>query len=190
MHCLPFALMAILLVSTEASGQVYKQVRPDGTIFYSDKPPPPAAGSAEVRPGIRSRAARPEDDPVLASMNVYGNETAVETFYRFCQKVAPESEPPLREARDRWNARNLPLTAKKILVLQDHFSRQQLLKMAGETEATHEEILQKVRSATPAEQMTWCKSAPARYDSYEMNPIRNPTIVRTLEAYTPKASRR
>ncbi len=123
-------------------------------------------------------------------MNVYGIETMVETFYRFCRKAAPESEAAVREARDRWNARNLSLAAKKIVVMQDRFSRQELLKIAGETESTHEKMLRKVRSATPAEQATWCKDASARYAAYEMNPIRNPTIVKTLESYKPKARRR
>ena len=190
MQRLPFAVLALVLFATETSGQVYKQVRPDGTVFYSDKPPPSTTGAAELKPNIRSRAARPEDDPILAAMNVYGNETMVETFYRFCRKAAPESEQALREARDRWNARNLSLSAKKIVVMQDQFSRQQLLRIAGETQATHEEILQKVRSATPAEQATWCKAAPARYDAYEVNPIQNPTIVKTLESYKPRAQRR
>jgi len=184
------AVLAIVLIATEASGQVYKQVRPDGTVYYSDKPPPSVTGSTELKPDIRSRAARPEDDPIFAAMNVYGNETMVETFYRFCRKAVPESEPAVRQARDQWNARNFSLLAKKLVVLQDQFSRQQLLKIAGETEATHEQILQKVRSATAAEQVTWCKAAPVRYDAYEMNPSRNPTIVKTLESYTPKAPRR
>lgn len=117
MHRLTFAALAILLAATEASGQVYKQVRPDGTVFYSDKPPPSGAGSAELKPEIRSRAVRSGDDPIVAAMNGYGNEkTMAETFYIFCRKAAPETESAVREARDRRNARHLSLSARKIVI--------------------------------------------------------------------------
>lgn len=190
MHFLRLVILFGTLIALEALGQVYKQVGPDGKVFYTDKPPPTATGSTEVKQAIRSRAARPEDDPVFAAMTVYGNETMVETFYRFCREAAPEAEPALRDARDRWNARHLALTSKKLVVLHDQFSVDQLRRIAVETEASHEEILQKVRLASSVEKARWCKGAPARYDAPEMNPVRNPTLVKTLESYTTKATRR
>ncbi len=183
------AILMTAFVSTATLGQVYKQVGPDGKVFYTDKPPHTAAGSSEVKSDIRSRAARPEDDPIYAAMNVYGNETMVETFYRFCRDTVPESEPALREARDRWNARHQALSSRKLVVLHDQLSVEELRKIAEETEAAHMEILQKVRLASPREQASWCKAGPARLEAQEVNPVRNPTLVKTLESYKPKAAR-
>ncbi len=188
-HHRRLAILMAAFVAFAAQGQVYKHVGPDGKVFYTDKPPPATAGSVEVKPEIRSRAARPEDDPIYAAMNVYGNETMVETFYRFCRDAVPESEPALREARDRWNARHLALRSTKLTVLHDQFSIDQLRRIAAETEATHREILQKVRLASAKEQSTWCAAAPARFEAQELNPARNPRLVKTLESYKPKAAR-
>jgi hypothetical protein len=114
----------------------------------------------------------------------------VETFYRFCRDAAPESEPALREARDRWNARHSALSSAKLAILHDQFSLAQLRQIAAEAEATHLEILQKVRSASANERSAWCAAAPARYEAPEINPARNPTLVKTLESYKPKAVRK
>lgn len=184
----PTAIAVVALwLALPAAAQVYKHVGPDGRVHYSDKPAP--AASVEVKPDIRSRAPRPEDDPLHAAMNVYANETMVETFYRFCRDTVPESEPALREARDRWQARHRQLTAAKLVVLHDQLSRDQLRSIASETESAHLEILQKVRMASPAEHAAWCKAAPQRLEAQEVNPSQNPTLVRTLDAYRPKTRR-
>lgn len=190
MHLWRLLLTLAIFVPLVAFGQVYKHIGPDGKVQYSDRPPTAGSGSTVVQPEIRSRPARPEDDPVTAAMNVYANETAVETFYRFCREVAPESEPALRDARDRWNARHATLSRKKITVMHDHFSVDQLRKIAAEMEATHLEILDKVRRAPLTERSAWCKAAPTRYEAPELNPSRNPALVKTLVSYQPKAARR
>lgn len=178
-------LLVALFAFGQANAQVYKHVGPDGKVHYSDKPAPTTA-PVELKPDIRSRAPRAEEDPVYAAMNVYANETMVETFYRFCRETVPESEPAVRDARDRWNARHRRLTTAKLVVLHDQLSVDQLRKIAAETEATHREILQKVRTASPAEHAAWCKAAPARFEAQEVNPVRNPTLVRTLDQYKPR----
>jgi hypothetical protein len=182
-------LRAFLLVGFfavgQVSAQVYKHVGPDGKVYYSDKPSTTTA-PVELKPDIRSRAPRADEDPVYAAMNVYANETMVETFYRFCRETVPESEPAVRDARDRWNARHRRLTTAKLVVLHDQMSVDQLRKIAAETEATHREILQKVRTASAAEHAAWCKAAPARFEAQEVNPVRNPTLVRTLDQYKPR----
>lgn len=178
-------LLVALFAFAQVNAQVYKHVGPDGKVYYSDKPAPTAA-PVELKPDIRSRAPRAEEDPVYAAMNVYANETMVETFCRFCRETVPESEPAVRDARDRWNARHRRLTTAKLVVLHDQLSVDQLRKIAAETEATHREILQKVRTASPAEHAAWCKAAPARFEAQEVNPVRNPTLVRTLDQYKPR----
>ncbi|HRD97874.1 MAG TPA: DUF4124 domain-containing protein [Rubrivivax sp.] len=189
MHSWRYPLLLTLLVTTSVAAQVYKHVGPDGKVFYSDKPQTTSSAATELKQEIRARAARPEDDPMHAAMSVYGNETMVETFYRFCRDSVPESEPAVREARDRWNARHRQLTAKKIVVLHDLLPIDQLRKIAAETEATHKEILGNVLSASPREQASWCKAAPGRFEAPEVNPARNPTLVKTLESYKPKSAR-
>lgn len=179
-----FLLVALFAVG-QVSAQVYKHVGPDGKVYYSDKPATTTA-PVELKPDIRSRAPRADEDPVYAAMNVYANETMVETFYRFCRETVPESEPAVRDARDRWNARHRRLTTAKLVVLHDQMSVDQLRKIAAETEATHREILQKVRTASAAEHAAWCKAAPARFEAQEVNPVRNPTLVRTLDQYKPR----
>lgn len=179
-----FLLVALFAVG-QVSAQVYKHVGPDGKVYYSDKPATTTA-PVELKPDIRSRAPRADEDPVYAAMNVYANETMVETFYRFCRETVPESEPAVRDARDRWNARHRRLTTAKLVVLHDQLSVDQLRKIAAETEATHREILQKVRTASAAEHAAWCKAAPARFEAQEVNPVRNPTLVRTLDLYKPR----
>lgn len=178
-------LLVALFAFGQVNAQVYKHVGPDGKVYYSDKPATTTA-PVELKPDIRSRAPRADEDPVYAAMNVYANETMVETFYRFCRETVPESEPAVRDARDRWNARHRRLTTAKLVVLHDQMSVDQLRKIAAETEATHREILQKVRTASAAEHAAWCKAAPARFEAQEVNPVRNPTLVRTLDQYKPR----
>lgn len=66
----------------------------------------------------------------------------------------------------------------------------QLRKIAAEMEASHLEVLDKVRRASSTERSAWSKAAPARYESPEVNPSRNPALVKTLDSYQPKAARR
>lgn len=179
-------ILAFCVAVGPVGAQVYKHVRPDGSVVYSDRPPAEASRSVEVNPGIRSRAARPEEDPMHAAMRVYGGETMVETFYRFCRDTVPESEPALRSARDRWNERHRQLMASKLVVLKDQLSISELRKLAAETEAAHLEILAKVRMAPKSDHAAWCHAAPDRYEAPEINPVRDPTIVRTLESYKPR----
>jgi hypothetical protein len=55
-------------------------------------------------------------------------------------------------------------------------------KIAAEMEAIDLEIPDKVRRASSTERSAWCKAAPARYESAEVDPWRNPALVGLVDA--------
>ena len=109
------------------AGSVYKSVGPDGKVIYSDTPP--VLGSVDVSKDLRARDPGLKVDPVKVAMNVYIKEVIVETAYRFCKEQVPQSEASVRAARDRWMQRHAQLRAKKIQMLQDRLSSEELRRI-------------------------------------------------------------
>ena len=168
-----------------AHGQaVYKSVGPDGKVIYSDKPPD---DKAKTVPNVRARAPQPEDDPVTASLMVYAQEVVVETAATFCAKEIPESAAAVYGARERWRERNGELAEKKIVVLKDMLSDAELRYIARDTQRDNEAIVWKLRDTPRAQKEQWCRDAPAKFASREMDLSTNTAIVKTIMGYKKKS---
>ena len=116
-------------------------------------------------------------------MLVYVKVTLVEEFYRFCRDEAPSTESAMLIARTQWNAQNSALRERVKDVVNDRYTTRELLKIANDTESTNLKVISQIRSAPEKEKLAWCRQAPAKMASMEMNPSRNPTIVKTLLNY-------
>lgn len=176
--------LGLLCATGSQADPVYKIVGPDGKVTYSDSPPPGAA--AEAKGGIRSRTPSADEDPVKAAMTVYANEIIVETAYRFCAKEIPETEPAVRQARDRWLARHAELRAKKIVILHDRLSMDELRALAARSERDNEAILDSMRKAPRPEREKWCRGAPQKFASPQMDLLVHLTLASTVMNYKPR----
>ena len=116
-------------------------------------------------------------------MSVYVKVTLVEEFYRFCRDEVPSTEPDVLRARNQWNEQNSALQERVKEVVNDRYTTRELLKIANETESANLAIVSKLRSAAAQEKSAWCRRAPANIAAIEMNPSRNPTLVKTLLNY-------
>lgn len=164
--------------------QVYKYVGPEGKVEYGDRPGGTASGIDEL-PDVVPLVDGREGEPLHAAMTVYVSETMVEFVYRFCRDRIPQMQSTVHDARNQWNALNAALRKKKIKVLHDHYSPDQLRKVAAETEAQQQALLRKVAAAPTADQERWCAEAPARFQSAPMSPRLKPAIVRAIDIYKP-----
>jgi hypothetical protein len=164
--------------------QVYKYVGPEGKVEYGDRPGGTARGIDDL-PDVVPLVDGREGEPLHAAMTVYVSETMVEFSYRFCRDRVPQMQGTVHDARNQWNTLNAALRKKKIKVLHDHYSPDQLRKMAAETEAQQMALLRKVGAAPKADQERWCAEAPARFQSAAMSPSLKPAIVRAIEIYKP-----
>ena len=177
--------LLVLCVPGLCLGQVYKSVGPDGKVTYSDGPPASAA-KVEQKSDIRARPLRPEDDPLTAAMQVYVKVTLVEEFYRFCREEVPSSAAEVLRARNLWNTQNAALTDSVKVIVNDRYTTRELLKIAGDTERSNLAMVAEIRRASDQEKSLWCSQASAKIASMEMNPSRNPTLVKTLLNYKPR----
>ncbi len=176
--------LLLLVVPGPRADPVYKIVGPDGKVTYSDAPPP--AGAAESKSSIRSRTPSDDEDPVKAAMKVYANEIIVETAYRFCAKEVPETEPAVKQARDRWLTRHAELRSKKIVILHDRLSMDELRALAARSEHDNEAILDSMRKAPRSEREKWCRGAPQKFASPQMDLLVHLTLASTVMSYKPK----
>lgn len=179
-----FAVVLVLVSLPAPAASVYKRTGPDRKVTYADTPP--ADGAAEVKEGIRGKALTVDDDPVAAALAVYANEIVVETSYRLCREIVPDSTAAVKSARDNWMERHADLRSKKIEVLHDRLSTDELRTIADRTERENESILQAIRAAPAAEQAKWCQEAPKKFAAPEMNLAARPTLVRTILDYKKK----
>ncbi len=175
------ALLACCLFAPFASGAVYKSIGPDGKVTYSDTPP--ASGSVDVSKEIRKRDPALKLDPVKAAMAIYAKEVIVETAYRFCREQVPQSETRVRIARQAWMDRHAQLRAKKIVVLHDKFSTNELRALAVKAEAENERLLSTLRQAPLEERTKWCANAPKTFTTPEFDLAANQDLVDTIMNY-------
>ncbi len=176
-----------LLCPLTGHAQVYKQVAPDGTISYTDKPADARSGATETE--LRPKAPGAQLDPVKASLTVYAQETTVESIYTFCAREDPLSEPTFRQARNQWLDQHAQLTARKIPILHERFSREELLALAEETRKAQQRIYNTLRGASRERIAGWCRDAPRKLSAPELSPRLDPQLVMAIMNYRPSAAR-
>jgi hypothetical protein len=166
------------------AGSVYKTVGTDGKVIYTDTPP--TSGPVQTLVNIRSRAPVPEDHPVKTALMLYTKEIIVETAYRFCRDQVPDSTQAVKGAHDRWMEQHASLLSKKIPVLHDKLTVDELRVIAAQTEQENEKNLRIMRDAPAAERSKWCYNAPKTFASPEFNLAGNPVLVETIMNYKVK----
>jgi hypothetical protein len=164
--------------------QIYKYIDPEGAVAYADRPGGGGRGIEDL-PDVVPLVEGEEGEPLHAAMTVYVSETMVEFSYRFCRDRVPQMQGTVHDARNQWNTLNVAIRKKKIKVLHDHYSPDQLRKMASETEGQQMALLRKVGAASRADQERWCEEAPARFQSASMSPVLKPALVRAIDIYKP-----
>ncbi|HZF14633.1 MAG TPA: DUF4124 domain-containing protein [Steroidobacteraceae bacterium] len=178
---LTVTLLLLALLAPCSAGPVYKSVGPDGKVTYSDTPP--ASDSEDVSKDLRAKDASLRVDPAKAAMQVYVKEVIVETAYRFCRDEVPESAGPVREARDRWMQRHAQLRARKILVLKDRMTTDELRQLARQAQEQNEGILRTMKQAPLAERTKWCTAAPKTFAAPEFDLAGKPELVDAIMNY-------
>ena len=98
--CLLLALIATVSIVTSASTKIYKVVKPDGSIIYTDKPPP---GASEYK-----LLKQPN---LMPSMTTNQNSKAKETQLTPVIKPTLELLKPANEATVRNNAGEVNIEA-------------------------------------------------------------------------------
>lgn len=175
------ALFAFFFLLPCWADPLYKIVDPDGKVTYTDKPP--TSGTAQTLANVSGKAADPEESPVKAALMLYTKQIIVETSYRFCRDQVPESAPEVKVARDRWMENHASLLAKKIPVLHDRLTMNELRKIAAQSEQENERILRVMRKAPLSERTQWCNNAARTFASPEFNLAGNSALVAAIMNY-------
>ncbi len=163
------------------AGSVYRTVGPDGKVIYTDILP--TSGPVQTLAKIRSRASVPKDDPVKAALILYTKEIIVETAYQFCRDQVPDSAQAVKGAHDKWMEQHASLLIKKITVLHDRLTMNELRVIAAQAEQENEKNLRIMRVAPAAERSKWCYNAPKTFASPEFNLAGKPVLVETIMNY-------
>ena len=102
------AILTLLLATASAQAQLYKWVAPDGTVSYSDTPPP--ANATQVERKNIGKAPSTSDMPFDLATATKGNPV---TLYTMAQCQACDS------ARKTLNDRGVPFTEKTVSSNED-----------------------------------------------------------------------
>lgn len=178
-------LIALLCQGSVWADAIYKTVGPDGKIVFSDKPPEAAKNTTKLN--LSANPDRAENDPAKAALIVYQREVMIEVTARFCIKNEPETADAVKTARDNWMLRHEALREKKLVIVKEQYTREQLLGVAREAESVNEGNLEKVRNYEAKERTRWCQELAKRIAAPEMNLLGNLTLVNTLSQYKSKA---
>ncbi len=180
------ALSGLLAAQIGLAAPVYKVIGPDGKISFTDQPPASAVTQEIKAPVNQAKVVELERDPKVAAVTVYAKQIIVETGSRFCTMNAPSTTHAVLAARDAWRERNVELTEKKNRVMARLMSFDERTRLAQRSERENEAVLDKMRAAPLAEKLKWCQAVPVNFAAQELDPSRNPTLVRALREFDAK----
>ena len=167
---LPAFCAALLLGALGADAQaqgVYKRVAPDGSVSYSDEPPPgqarqrapprlprkPPTGSVPAR----AAAASPIDPALEQSVLVLmGYESTVAEFQEACLATLSTSFQKYDGAAQKWKERHAAVLARHAMVLKDFYTpaQQEGLRTGARNRAR--DTMASFHSAAAAAKAKWC----------------------------------
>jgi hypothetical protein len=177
------ALSGVLVAHSVLAAPLYKVVGPDGKVSFTDQMPTSGAAEAVKAPVNQSLVADTDRDPLAASLAVYAKQMVVESSGRFCVAFAPTTSHEVVVARDAWRSKNFALNEKKTKVMASQMSVEMRNRLADKTERENEAILDKIRNAPMVDKVKWCRNLPASFTSMELDPSRNPMLVRTIMSF-------
>jgi len=192
-------ILAALAMPACQAQQVYKVVGADGRITFTDRPPPaspaqavtPFGGRAPARPAPAVPAAR---GPIEAALQVYYKQIIVHSAKELCRQLGsmyPDlpgvaaTAATAAQAGTQWQQRHAALAQQQIVVLQDQFTRAELLRMADDARIENNSYVSRLSRQPPAEQLGWCAQFPKTLASLEFDLASNPVLVRQLMDYKP-----
>jgi hypothetical protein len=164
-----------------AAQKIYKNVAPDGTVSYTDTPQ--QNGTSETVTTIAPPPSEGEHEPLKAAITVYEWEILVDAVSRFCQTQVPSTATTVLAAKSEWMERNADLRARKITVLHQLLTNEQLVGLATQATQTNVSILRRIEAAPLAEKTKWCQSAPRQFAAYGLDPMSHPVLVATLQNF-------
>lgn len=132
---------------------------------------------------MMTQAELAEEDPITASIIFYSQSYAIERIQKWCARIYPESAGPIQQARDEWDATHQPFWDVVPDLVKSQLSRDQRMNIAVQARLDNDEIEAKLAKASPAEQIRWCKGAPAKITSPQMSLMNRPELLQAITTY-------
>lgn len=132
--------------------------------------------------------------PVEAALQVYTKQLIVHSAKELCRQLGgmypnlpgvAATAAAAGQAGTQWQQRHAALAQRQIVVLQDQFTRAELLKLADDARIENNAYVSRLSRQAPAEQLTWCAQFPKTLASLEFDLAGNPVLVRQLMDYQP-----
>jgi hypothetical protein len=154
MPALCAALVLGALAADVQAQRVYKRIGPDGSVSYSDEPPP--GQRRETAPATRKPAAGTAPRAAPAALLLMGYESTVAEFQDACLATLSTSFQKYDGAAKKWRERHAAVLARNAAVLKDYYTpaRQEGLRSAARSRAR--DAMAGFESASAAAKVKWC----------------------------------
>lgn len=132
---------------------------------------------------MTAQAELAEDNAITASIVFYSHSYAIERIQNWCATIHPDSTASIQQARDEWDASHQPFWDVVPGLLKSRLSEDERMSIAVRARLDNDEIEAKLTNATRAEQIHWCKNAPAKITSPEMSLMNRPDLLQAITTY-------
>lgn len=138
-----------------------------------------AAGQAAAQPALD------ESDPLIASVIVHSASYTIERWEEYCSSEFPSTADAVKAARESWMGRHLELLTKAGNILKSQLSHEERVQIGVQAQLTNDEIEEKLNAAPMGVRKDWCEQSPQRINAPQMNLLRRPILVNTIENFAP-----
>ena len=162
MPALCAALVLWALAADAQAERVYKRIGPDGTVSYSDEPPPgqrreTVPSNSPKKPATRASVALPIDPALEKSVLVLmGYENTVAEFQEACLATLSTSFQKYDGAAKKWKERHAALLVRYAVVLKDFYTPAQQESLRSAARNRTRDAMASFHSASAAAKVKWC----------------------------------
>ncbi|QNA99810.1 DUF4124 domain-containing protein [Massilia sp. Se16.2.3] len=192
MHPRSIAALLLLLLAHAASAEIYKVIGPGGRVSYTDQPPSVTTPNVQLFKHGRGRpaagdegadAARRANAPLLPTVrNVLNNNALALEGLHLCMQVLPASMRRYGDTLDGWKSRNREVTERAEQVLAASVTHDARAQIRNGAINDARQLLQQVRTATPARQSAWCEATAGEIGGGGMDLAKQPGVGRLLQS--------
>jgi len=185
---LPALCAALVLGALAADAQaqrIYKRIGPDGTVTFTDEPPP---GQARQSAPPRSPGKPPPMPPIAPALEksvlvLMGYESIVTEFQEACLATLSTSFEKYDGAAQRWRERHSEVLVHYLAVLKDFYTPAEQEGLRSGARNRTRDMMASFYSAPAAAKARWCDENADAIDAGSVDMVGKEQYTRPLLGY-------
>lgn len=189
---LPVLCAALVLGALAADAQaqaqrIYKRIGPDGSVTFTDEPPPGQARPPAPSRSPRKAQAPPPIDPVLEKsvLVLMGYESIVAEFQDACLATLSTSFEKYDGAAQKWKDRHAAVLARYFVVLNDFYTPVEQERLRSGARNRTRDMMASFHSASAGAKARWCDENADAINAGSVDMLGKEQYMRPLLGYAP-----